>query len=104
MIENILSEKDFDAIRGHFMGGKKLKVEREYLPKGYTLTITVKEAHEVWNQKMLIRSESQVGCNYRSQYHANLESLKRFIAEDDDFLKKYKSKKGDVSNAVNCDT
>lgn len=82
MITNILTEKDFQQIRGHFMGGKHLKIEREFLPENYTLTVTVKEASEVWGQKMIIHTESTWGCQYRAKYHRNLESVKDFIADD----------------------
>lgn len=82
MVTNILTDNDFKKIRGHFMGGKKLKIEMEYTPENYTLTVTVKEASDVWQQKMIIHTESTWGCQYRSKYHKDLESVKAFIAED----------------------
>ena len=94
MVRNILTENDFKQIRGHCMGGKSLKIEREFLPEHCTLTVTVKESADTWDQKMIIRTESLVGCNYRSQYHTNLDSVKRFIAEDADFLNAKYRKKG----------
>ena len=100
MIKNILSEKDLDKIRGHFMGGKAYKVEREYLPWGYTLTVTVREASdEQWGQKMIIHTESQVGCHYRSQYHKDLASITKFIAEDNEFMKAMKQRKEGAASA-----
>ena len=68
------------------MGGKCLKIEREFLPENYTLTVTVKEASDIWGQKMIIRTESTCGCQYRSKYHKDLESVKAFIEEDNHFL------------------
>lgn len=94
MILNILSENDMDKIRGHFMGGKPYKVEREYLPWGYSLTVTIRQADELWGQRMVIRTESQVGCVYRSQYHTDLDSIKRFIADDNEFISIFKGKGG----------
>ena len=77
---DLLSTKDYQTIKGHQQAGKTLKIEREYQPTGYKLTVIVKHSGpETWGQRMIIRVIQDESPVLRMKNCRNIEEVRQYL-------------------------